>query len=799
MQRPHGGQIKKATEDVSSGELRESATYNRSRLLDSLDRLAELGMPIDVGQSNVKSIGLELLLALTVPLWMWRLRRLEQCQDKAILKVGKLLDDSLKLAVLEDQKLAVNLACAQIILALRHGVQSFTSRAVAYWAFFRIGGLLTAIPSVRRAVQEATRLSSDSRFRTWQQPIVGDWMGFLLPWSFPRKLTHRRIEQLKYAIRDDLDLTLSAFGSEYELASNLFATESLDSTSKCLQHLKDTILAIQNNEAPVTDFGLAGTIAKLNPGGSMMPSLSGGLGADPVTDRSKVERVFASTFKLSLAAVVAAVLRDYPTVVKTKAIIRSQAGSQNWPASMPPISLILIVHASVVATWSQSMGVSARLQLVREIMFVLRLAYNNRSSYSWATHLILGELGVAFGRSQFAYSQFRLARLKAKESGYLLPLAVIQERIATFSLIVGDQELGRRQLKEARSLYAQWGSALKLNQLDYQYSYLRLDREKKRVVGKMSGGDSKLHLSEHLNLRLISGAENRASANLHLRDLIQLLSPEMGASPQAKESLTNRVNNYVENIKQITFNTTLLGIIRQHNERAIEHAAQAEERLFVAANYAQCTELCSDLIISVYDQKNQLYFFGLGDGFDRGPPTVMRSIALSGAIEAAINMADGSPFMRMSAVVESFNRIICSALSDELSLFRLSLFVIDPNNGEGLYFNAANHATYIKRGEQILPLLVRTPPLGQSEFDLAHAIHPFHLELGDVLLTHTNGLLNERLEGGSGISRQLIRRSMLSAPSPLGLAVVLEGCLKKQTEMGLKDDAAYILVSRRGL
>ncbi|MBM4252170.1 MAG: hypothetical protein FJ146_09385 [Deltaproteobacteria bacterium] len=800
MTRHGGGHSTVATGSGPHDELPESVKADRQSLRDLLSRLRELGIIVDIGQGRIKDFSLNVLLARTQPLWIFRLRRLEQCQDQAILKICKLLDESLKIAVLEDHKVAAKIASTQLLLSLRHGVMPFTSRALAYWGYFRIGGFLFVTAALRRAVQQATRLLSDHRFRSWQQPIVSEWMGFVLPWSFPRKLTPRRIEQLKYSIRSNLDVSLTHLASEYELAANMFATESLDVAVSCLRYLKETITVHADYASKSHDFGLAATIAKLSPGVSIVASPSGNVTTDPVGEQNGVINHFASSFKLSLAAVVAVVLRDYPTVIKTKAIIRSTTDSRNWPAILSPICFVLIVHASIAAVWSQKIGVKARLQLAREIALVFKLAYDRKVGFSWAKHLILGELGVAWGFKHFSYNQFRMARLKAKENGYLMPLAVIQERLAVHSLNCGDQELGRRQMKEARSIFAQWGSGLKLNQLDYQYSYLKLGRKKKRIVGKINAAEAKYPLSGPLNLRMITPRSSDTATKFHLRDLLQLLSPEMGASTLAKESLTNRVDNYLESIKQKSSEETVREISRQMNEKARKRAAEVPCGLFVASNYVQSAALSSDFILTGHDQLNQLFFFGLGDGCDRDRSMLMRSIELSGAFTGAISAAAEiqhcSTLERFKVVCGTINRMMSEDLSGDAAPFRLSLFVVEPKSGAGFYVNGGNHPAYVKRGADIKILGARGAAIDTAVLGWASSIWSFTLEQGDILFTHTNGLLGNQSGGAALFSRRKIRHAMLRASSAEELARECASMLKTGLSGNLQDDAAYLIISR---
>ena len=786
-----------ATDSVNANDPSQSPNADDPTLPDLLESLGALGIHVYAQQSPLEAFGRNMFFRLTYPIWLHRLRRKDLCQDKDVLQAAKLLDEALKLAMFQDQNLAKNLAMAQINLVLRHGIHAFTSRAVAFWGFFQIGGVFLAVPALRRAVQQATRLLSDHRFRTWQQPIISEWMCFLLPWTFPRRLTTRRIDHLKYGIRNHLEFALSQLGGEYELAANLFATETLGATAHCLIHLKNSDAPQVAGSMHITEFGLASAIARLEPLTKPNNLAEPGSGKPELLQGIPFNGALPAGFKLALSAAVAAILRDYTSVAKTRAILKSNTQGSNWLATMPPVIAILIIHACICEATSRS-SVNWRhwMKLLYDIALMFINLVSNRSAYGWAKHLIWGELAASWGMTRIAYSRLRLSRLKAREAGCLLPLAVIQERLSIFSLSEGDQDLGRRQMKEARALFAQWGSGLKLNQLDTQYSHLKIDREKKRVVGKMNGNDQKSPLSEHLNIRLISSQQREKSPNFYLRDLIHLLSPEMGASPQAKDSLTNRVNNYVDELRRRSAAEALLAVSRELNEKPHEKAPG----LFIAPNYIQTSELCGDVVFTSYDRKNNLYYFGVGDNFTRGPTTVAESLALINAVDAAVQAVALVPAQaadsRLEVVVTSINSLVARARqSGDNALFMFKIVVLDPQNGAGFYFNASNFPAYLKRGDRIMALLGSAMPLGFDDIDIKKNIFKFEATPGDILFVHTNGLVRPPLEAKNRLTRLEIRRAMLSAQSSEELAANMASRLKALSAAGLIDDAAYVLVA----
>lgn len=76
--------------------------------------------------------------------------------------------------------------------------------------------------------------------------------------------------------------------------------------------------------------------------------------------------------------------------------------------------------------------------------------------------LLEAELAALSGRHARALTYYRSSVLHLREGGFLLPIAIANERLGTYLMETNDREGAGSCLQKAHDLYKEWGGSAKL-------------------------------------------------------------------------------------------------------------------------------------------------------------------------------------------------------------------------------------------------------------------------------------------------------------------------------------------------
>ncbi len=687
--------------------------------------------------------------------------------DQSQIAISQKIDRSISLSFFTNPMLAAFLVSRQVRRCLKYGFGEAASRSIGLFGVIQNSQYIRRYSFAAVCARLATRVATDSRIRQGQTQVSTDWKGLLFPWTYPRRLTTKMIRQQLAAIKNPVDLSTTAFSLDSELLSDLFTWDTFDKVLECADaalgwtHLGTGSYAARNT------LLLSKTIGQLAKSKYSVNELSDNITADELFLRAcKADGdIISVSFHWALVGAFAAIWGKYDEASSAYVQLKKNQKRSGLLVPMSPQCRILMIYADIASLRSQGHRTYRKLLKLRaEIGFVYYLAKANPSGFAWAWNLICGEIARIFGKVEKAFNYYRLARSKAKDSGYLLPLAFVQECLGRFSLEQQDEVLAGQQLREACQFYSMWGSEAKVLHLAQEFSQLSSLRPERKVISTMQASESTQDIINKLDIRTVGSKSRLQTDSGHFSALVDQIIKKSSGRKSANSGITALLDEYVEEAKSKSRADFDKEIAASYRRVVLTDGENDIPGIDFDFFYQEAQHVGGDFFGYNYDSKSGYLYLQIGDVSAIGTSAVLVSTAVSSALGAVYNSLLNSVDKSTDEVVYLLARAANAAIvrfGKPLNCSMTMAFVVlDIKSGQGSFLNAAHMPLYIKHDGEVSTLVQRGFHLGDGEF-LDHCrASRFQFDPGDTLFLYTDGLVKNKSLSGQSISPRHIRKIM---------------------------------------
>jgi len=204
-----------------------------------------------------------------------------------------------------------------------------------------------------------------------------------------------------------------------------------------------------------------------------------------------------------------------------------------------------------------------------------------------------------------------------------------------------------------------------------------------------------------------------------------------------------------------------------------------------------------------YDAGHKRLYMMIGDVTGHGMISALVTVAVAGAVHGAISMAekwgsDRSMEDSLRAIANSVNKAVCDSGGKVERWMTMAFIGLDVATGEGLLLNAGHGPIYQVASQKPRPLQTLGSCLGSTDTP-EFGMLPIKLEAGEGLFLFTDGLVENKGQGGQGMTKRELQSLLGSTlpPDELRLRIVE----KVQTywgEVPLQDDVSFLILRWTG-
>jgi serine phosphatase RsbU (regulator of sigma subunit) len=169
-----------------------------------------------------------------------------------------------------------------------------------------------------------------------------------------------------------------------------------------------------------------------------------------------------------------------------------------------------------------------------------------------------------------------------------------------------------------------------------------------------------------------------------------------------------------------------------------------------------------------------------------------------GALEASVHNLDWSPdamATSLARLAETFNQLLFRTATSNDRLMTMSVFAIDLRQLKGYYVNCGHHASYLLSEERLSPIFRRGSILGLSRETHRFEVLPFHFQVGDSILLHSDGLVENRGPSGELFPMHKVQNILKHDQRPGdNLQALLESAQTVWQDAPPEDDVTVLLI-----
>jgi signal transduction histidine kinase/DNA-binding NarL/FixJ family response regulator len=204
-----------------------------------------------------------------------------------------------------------------------------------------------------------------------------------------------------------------------------------------------------------------------------------------------------------------------------------------------------------------------------------------------------------------------------------------------------------------------------------------------------------------------------------------------------------------------------------------------------------------------YDAGHNRLYMMIGDVTGHGMISALVTVAVAGAVHGAISMvekwgSERSMEESLRAIAGSVNKAVCDSGGRVERWMTMAFIGLDMAKGEGLLLNAGHGPIYQLNSQKSRPLQALGSCLGSTdrpEFGLL----PFKLDAGDGLFLFTDGLIENKGQGGHGMNRRELQNLLNASLAPDELRQhIVEKVQTYWGEAPLQDDVSFLILQWTG-
>ena len=766
-----------AQSDASSLPAAETPAYSEA---DAQAEPAEVTESLDAALLDLLELGIRVprrptLSRVLLEIWLtsisMRLRgpkRLEvwvEMIDQSQITISQKIDRTISMSFFQEPRLAALLVSRQIRRLLKHGFGETSARSVALFGVMQNSAYIRRYAFAAVCARLATRLATDRRLRPRQAHVSTDWKGLLFPWTYPRRVTTKLIEQQLAAIENFLDLSTTAFSLDYELLSDMFTWDTLGKVLEYADAALGWINQAKGSQATRHTLLLTKIIGQLtNPKFATDVSSGDILQDDAYLSASERDGdIIGASFYWSLIGAIAAIRGKYDEASLAFGHLKKYQQRFGLLVPISPQCRILMIYAEIASLRIRGQSPFRKLLDLRsEIAFVFDLAKANPSGFSWAWNLLCAEIARIFGKAEKAFKYYRLARGKAKDSGYLLPLAFVQECLGRFSFEQHDEVLADQQLREACQLYSLWGCEAKVSQLSREFSQLSSLRPERKVIGSMRTSESTQDRTGKIDVRSVGSRSSFREDASQLSAIIDALMQKRSDLKSLSPGMTAVLDDFMKDNRSKARIDCDKAIADSFRRGVLLEGAEDIPGIDIGIFYQEAQQVGGDFVNYHYDKKSGCLFLQIGDVSGVGPSAVLVSTAVSSAIatqcHALFESVEISSDKLVYEIARAANAAVLRFGTPLNCSMTMAFIVLDIESGQGSFLNAAHMPSYLKHRGEVSALLQRGSHLGEPEFLEQCLVSRFQFDPGDSLFLYTDGLVKNRSLSGQSLSRRRLRK-----------------------------------------
>ena len=687
-----------------------------------------------------------------------------EMKDQRQIAISLKIDHSISMAFFRDPLLAAFLVSRQIRILLKHGYGEAAARSLALLGVMQNSSHIRQYSSAAVCARLATRVATVSRPRNRQDQVSSDWKGLLFPWTYPRRLTTKLIRQQLGAIANSAELSTTAFSIDYELLSDMFTWDTLGKVLECADAALEWTNGIKGSNAARNTMFLAKIVGRV----ANAKTDSNVFSSHPQPDEGFLNvaesdgDIVSVSFHWSLIGAMAAIWGKHDEASLAYGHLKTYQRRYGLLAPVSPQCRFLMIYAAVVSLRAQGRDhYRELLKLLPDIGFVYHLAKANPSGFSWAWNLLCAEFARIFGQVERAFKYYRMARSRAKDSGYLLPLAFVQECLGRFSYEEHDEVLAGQQLREACQFYSLWGSEAKVSQLSREFSQISSLRSERQVIGTMRASESAQDVIHKLDIRSVRSKSRLQSESSNLSAIVDHLMQKGSEKNSGRVGMIALLDEYIEEAKTKSRVNIDQKIGESFRRGVLPVQAADIPGIDLEFFYQAAQHIGGDFLGYHYDSKSGHLCLQIGDVSGIGASAVLVSTAVSASLAIQYESLFASIGRSVDEAVFQLARAANTAVErfgKPLNcLMTMSFIVLNIRSGQGSFLNAAHMPFYFKQKGKVTSLLQRGLQLGELGF-LEHClVSRFQFEHGDSLFLYTDGLIKNKSISGQSLSRRRIR------------------------------------------
>jgi len=752
---------------------------------DTLTEPAEVAESLDTALMDLKELGLRIprhptLGRVLLEVWLTSVSLrmkgskgskgrvpMAEMIDQSQIAISQKIDRSISMSFFTDPMLAAFLVATQVRRFLKHGFGEAASRSIGLFGVMQNSQYIRRYSFASVCARLATRVATDSRLKQRQTHVSTDWKGLLFPWTYPRRLTTKMIGQQLAAIKNSVDLSTTAFSLDCELLSDLFTWDTFAKVLECTDaslrwaHRGTGSLAVRNT------LFLSKTIGQLAKSKLGVNDLSNDIRADELFLRAcKADGdIISVSFHWTLIGAIAAIWGKYDEASSAYGHLKNNQKRSGLLVPISPQCRILMIYADIASLRFQGQWPYRKLLKLRaEIGFVYYLSKANPSGFAWAWNLICAEIARIFGRVETSFNYYGLARSKARDSGYLLPLAFVQECLGRFSLEQRDEVLAGQQLREACQFYSMWGCEAKVSHLVHEFSQLSSLRPERKVISTMPNSEPTQEIINKLDIRTVRSKSRLQSDSGHFSAIVDQIIKKSSGIKSAKSGITALLDEYIEEAKTKSRTDFDKEIAASYRTGVLNEGEKDIPGIDIDFFYQEAQHVGGDFFGYHYDSMAGHLYLQIGDVSAIGTSAILVSTAVSSALGTVYNSLLDSVDMSTDEVIYQLARAANAAIvrfGKPLNCSMTMAFVVlDIKSGQGSFLNAAHMPLYIKHDGKVRTLVQRGFHLGEVEFLEQCLVSRFQVDPGDTLFLYTDGLVKNRSLSGQSISPRNIRKIM---------------------------------------
>jgi serine phosphatase RsbU (regulator of sigma subunit) len=217
------------------------------------------------------------------------------------------------------------------------------------------------------------------------------------------------------------------------------------------------------------------------------------------------------------------------------------------------------------------------------------------------------------------------------------------------------------------------------------------------------------------------------------------------------------------------------------------------------ASYYRAAEQTGGDWFSIVDRPEQNFaVFALGDVTGHGLSSSMMTAFACGALEASVHNLDWSPEAMprsLARLAETFNQLLFRTATSNDRLMTMSVFVIDLQELKGYYVNCGHHASYLLSRDRLTPIFRRGSILGLQDVNTRFQVLPFQFQVGDSILLHSDGLVENRGPSGEVFPMHRVQRVLQHKQRPgENLEALLDSAQAIWKGQAPEDDVTVLLI-----